>query len=259
MATACENNQIAVAIANKTAGVLYIDKAESFIYINGQAQTLFQNSVQTISETESSGSAFNLGGISRAFGINGAVGSIMEATTLGRGSASTSTTTIVEQRIIAIAPYATEVVWLGDIELNSSIIDCGELGGFNNLTPGSDGRFIDPRNGYSEKFRIGAHKSYTADNTPFSFRFAATYSLTNTFEQKQIVSVEHYISDIVIDHHKGVRRSDIYLPYCSSYFNSGRECYKFRTGRDVFGCAVGFVTATVAIAGSAALLVVALV
>ena len=45
---------------------------------------------------------------------------------------------------------------------------------------------------------------------------------------------------------------------CNSYLNSGREYYMFRTGRDVFGCAMGYVTGAVLIAGTVAMLVVAI-
>lgn len=255
----CEDNIMKITIHNKTSKILYIDKANSFIYINNQTSPLFSNSVYSSEVIDTSGAALNLGGAARALGINGGLGAIMGATTIGGSSSSSNTTTTYEQRILAVAPYATEVICSCSVEFNPLIIDRGEEGGFVNIRIGRNGKFIDPRTGRSQNFEIGLSRRYSQETTPFNMKFVATYSLDETFEDKQLITTEHYISDVVIDNKRGVKKTNIYLPYCAPYINNGQECYKFRTGADPLGAIAAVVTGVVVIAGSVAMVVVALV
>ena len=255
----CNDNKMQVAIQNKTSKIIYIDKANSFIYINNQPTSLFSNSVYSSGVTNTSGAAFNLGGVAKAMGLKGGIGALMGATTIGGSSSSSNITTTYEQRILAIAPHATEIIYTCSVHLHPLIIDKGEEGGFATFRIGRNGRFIDPNTGQSQKFEIGLSRKYTQEATPFNMKFVATYSTNESFEDKQLITTEHYISDVVIDNKRGIKKVGTYLPYCAPYINNGQECYKFRTGTDPLGAIAAGVTCIVGIAGSVALVVVAAV
>lgn len=261
--TMCVDNGMKVAIQNKTSEIIYIDKANSFVYINGTPVSLFKNSAHTTNVSETSGTSFNMGGVARALGLGGALGALMGATTVGGATTTSDATIIYEQRILAIAPHSAEIMYTCGVSLSPNIIDEGVEGGrLTNLRWGSDGKFIDPHTGRVDKFRIGMSRNYNQTTTPFELKFVTTYSTEESFQNKQLASINHYISDIVIDKRKGVKKmmkgQQIYLPYCAPYLAQGLECYKFTTGSAPFATIAGAMFFTVATAGSITLAVLAI-
>ncbi len=231
-----------VAIENKTDNIIYIDKANTFVYINGTPISLFQNSVTTTSESGSKGASFNFG-----------------ATTIGGGSTTTNATTFYEQRVLAVAPHSAEKLFSTRICFNPNVLYEGDLGGFTPFRAGRDGRFIDP-DGTQTKFRRGMSRHYDQTRTAFEIKVAATYSPDETFTERKLVKADYHISDVVIDHKKGVYKPHkVELPYCAPYFAKGLDCYRFKTGRDVGGCIGAYVTGAVMITGGVALVVYALI
>lgn len=256
LVTACVNDAIVVAIENKTDNIIYIDKANTFVYINGTPISLFQNSVTTTSQSGTQGAAVNLGGVANALGIGGPLGSLLGATTIGGGSTTTSSTMIYEQRVLAVAPHAAETLYSAPISINQSVMYEGEAASFGHIRAGRNGLFIDP-DGTQTKFRRGMSRHYDQNRTPFEIKVAATYSPDETFVIKKLVKVNHYICDVVIDHKACIIHPDL-TPYCVPYSTKSLECYIFKTGRNVLAPIGAVVSATVMIAGSVALVVYAI-
>lgn len=260
--TMCVDNGMKVAIQNKTSEIIYIDKANSFVYINGTPVSLFKNSAHTTNVSETSGTSFNMGGVARALGLGGTLGALMGATTVGGATTTSDATIIYEQRILAIAPHSAEIMYTCGVSLSPNIIDEGDEGGFSTVRWGRDGKFIDPHTGRVDKFRIGMSRNYNQTTTPFELKFVTTYSTEENFQNKYLVSNNHYISNIVIDNKKGVRKmkkgKQVYLPYCAPYLAQGQECYKFVTGAAPLGAIAGGICFTIITAGSITLAVLAI-
>ena len=134
-------NEISVIVVNKTNNVLYIDKANCFIYTNGNTESLFSNAAYSTGTTSGGGAAVNLGGAARALGIGGVAGGLLSGTTVGGGSSSTNTTTIFEQRVLGVAPQSAQTLKTIKIynNLSSDYLTTGSYGS-------EKGKFVNPLN-----------------------------------------------------------------------------------------------------------------
>lgn len=263
LTASCQNNTMRIQMFNKTRQVIFVDKANSFVYINGTPVSLFTNAVHTTGTTSTKGNSVNLGSIASAMGIGGALGVGLSGVNVGGSNSMQNTTTIFEQRVVAIAPQALEELYVVECELrdklNTGVVNPGKEASAIMLKGGKDGYFINPQNRMQEKFRIGASRHYEQSESPLEIKSAVTYSTNEQFTDSQLAIISHYIGDIVIDNKKGIRK-DIYLPYCAPYFAKNLECYKFKTGRNVGGliggitywtfCSVGVVIMILGPAGA---------
>ncbi|MCQ2333875.1 MAG: hypothetical protein MJZ88_04590 [Paludibacteraceae bacterium] len=106
------NGKLSVGVANQTDSIMIIDKTKSYFINNGQSVSYYDPTVKTTSTTDLSsstrGASVNLGGIARAVGLGGAVGTALSAINVGgsgtSGSSTTNTTYSVEQTQLTIAP-----------------------------------------------------------------------------------------------------------------------------------------------------------
>ena len=256
------NGQIHIGIINKTQKIIYIDKANSFIYLNGTPISLFSNSVTTTGVTDSKGHSVNLGGIARGLGIGGPLAAGLGAINVGGGTSVQNATTIYEQRILAIAPLSTEVLYsIGSLryKFDSSIMYAGEKPSFGDLSAGQHGYFVNKTTGKRERFKKGDSCHYLPETSPLVAKAAITYSTNEQFTESSLITVSHYISDVVIDSKKGARNNkraaNAYLPYCAPYFAKEMDCIKFISGRNVGIPIAAYLTYMVLIAGSTAAIV----
>ena len=214
-----DDSRVGVVVINKTDKVLYIDKANSFLYYNGETKTYFQNAAYSSGTVNSSGASMNMGALASGMGIGGGVGRALSGLTVGGGTSTNNTTTIFEQRVIGIAPKTAQV--LTEMQLSSSLST-------KQIQQGSSstkGRFLNPK----EIFTLGAVRRYTALNSPLSIKATIKYCLNENFQDNESVmaTAGNFIEGIVIDNHKGLKRSDVELPYCAPYV--GKSCYAFKS------------------------------
>ena len=218
---------LSVIITNKTDKVLYIDKANSFLYKNGTTTSYFTNAVYTTGKAKDNGVSVNLGGAANSLGIGGLAGGILSGTTVGGGTTTTNTTTIFEQRIIGVAPLsglALTTIYISP-NLSSNYLRTGSYGFGGKL-----GEFVDPVSRFVEKFRVGNSRTYTESSSPLSVKASIKYSLDENFteDMSATVTASNFIENIVIDNYKGLKNAGITLPYCNPY--KGRSCYSFGSG-----------------------------
>ena len=93
-------------VANKSDRTLYIDKGNSFSYKNNTPTCLFTNASYTSGKEKNSGVGINLGSVANAVGIGGIAGTLMNGMNVGGGRTTQNSTTIQEQRVLALAPKA---------------------------------------------------------------------------------------------------------------------------------------------------------
>lgn len=180
------------AVYNKTNQVLYLDKANSFVYTNGQPKTLFTNAAYTTGKTSEQGGSVNLGAVANAVGIGGTIGSALGGVNVGGSSGHLNTTTVFEQRIVAIAPQSAIVLheWNPIACLNNNVFRWKMTG---------IAAFIDPNTGKKQSVKLGDAKTYDANSTPLSMRGVISYADNEQFQSPVSASVQLYVSDIIVD------------------------------------------------------------
>lgn len=95
-----------IKLKNKTNRVLYVDCSNCYLTDNeGYYRTFYDN--RTYTETRGGGKSgfFNLGGVSNALGIGGAIGSLANATTVGSTNMNGINITSTDERVMTIPPY----------------------------------------------------------------------------------------------------------------------------------------------------------
>ncbi len=235
-----DKNTLNVVVVNKTDKILFIDKAGSFLYFNGNTESYFTNAAYTTGNSSTGGAALNLGGAARAAGINGLAGGLLSGTTIGGSNTQSNTTTVFEQRVIGIAPMSSQVITTMTVteSLSKNYIEKGVYG-FGDGFGGQLGRFVDPFTKQKEKFEIGNHKTYTENASPLSVKASVKYSLNEYFpeDETSVATASNFIEHIVIDNRKALKHSDASLPYCAPYLN--RQCSAFGSGGVSFMAVLG--------------------
>lgn len=101
-------NAFIAKLVNRTNQIIYVDLANSFTIDNsGEATAYYGGKIISTTNGRTSGTSFNLGGITNALGIGGPIGALANATSVGSASSSTTTTMNIEQRIVSIPPGAS--------------------------------------------------------------------------------------------------------------------------------------------------------
>lgn len=100
-------------VYNLTSEILTLDQTKSFVIMpDGSSVSYYDPTVHTSTtgtfSSETSGASFNLGGITNALGIGGALGALASATTLGEsqteGIIRQNTVSITDQPLVHIGP-----------------------------------------------------------------------------------------------------------------------------------------------------------
>ncbi|MCM1311020.1 MAG: hypothetical protein NC301_08375 [Bacteroides sp.] len=99
-----------VEITNRSDKTVYVDLANTFIVINGNAHRFFENTSTTSMVSSTSGASVNLGAVAGAMGIGGAAGRIASGISVGGGLGQATTTTVFAERIQAIPPHSTKIL-----------------------------------------------------------------------------------------------------------------------------------------------------
>ena len=97
-------------VVNHTNRTIYVDLANSFIVRGLDSESMYVPTATTNSKTSSNGVGVNLGAVTSALGVGGAVGTLAQGVNVGKGNSSTVTTTVYSQRVVAIPANSTKVL-----------------------------------------------------------------------------------------------------------------------------------------------------
>lgn len=226
-----EKNIIYLAIYNKRNDIIYVDKGNSFAYINGKPETLFKNSVTTTSNTTGSGVSVNLGDMARALRLSTPVANGLSPFTISNNNYEQRGTTVFEQRIISVAPNSVSIIYIWDSlkkQFQKSVVDVGDVSDmWMPTTIKKQGRFINST-GNREKFAKGLSKHYEEGFSPLDLKAVVKYSREENFASSNLVTVSNYVADMVIDSYKGINDPNTKLSYCDP--SEGRSVYRFCAG-----------------------------
>ncbi len=99
---------IIAKIANKTNKIMYVDLANCFSILKGEAEPYYVPSATQTTTGSSSGASVNAGAITGALGIGGALGTLAGGVNVGGGSSSATTNITYSQRVVSIPPMSTK-------------------------------------------------------------------------------------------------------------------------------------------------------
>ena len=196
------NPAIRFSIKNKTNQTIYLDLANTFYVSLGQSICYYIPSSTTNSHSSSGGGSINLGAVTGALGLGGAVGTIANGVNVGGGSTNTTTNTTYSQRIVAIAPQST-------INLTPQYLFC------NNDKKLVEGLCYDlvstslASNSYdycvyanfssklqSGQMKVGDNYVYSIDNSPVKLSFFVAYSKSEQCTDEHVLQSHYYLSYI---------------------------------------------------------------
>ena len=196
------NPAIRFSIKNKTNQTIYLDLANTFYVSLGQSICYYIPSSTTNSHSSSGGGSINLGAVTGALGLGGAVGTIANGVNVGGGSTNTTTNTTYSQRIVAIAPQST-------INLTPQYLFC------NNDKKLVEGLCYDlvstslASNSYdycvyanfssksqSGQMKVGDNYVYSIDNSPVKLSFFVAYSKSEQCTDEHVLQSHYYLSHI---------------------------------------------------------------
>jgi len=202
-----------LVLYNKTDNVIYVDKENTFAYINNVPENLFKNSVQTVSHSNNTGASVNLGSVAGALGISGPLGTLANGINVGGGSGNTSGTMTYEKRILSVAPKSTAFLYewnpVEDLFKTNYCMSTGSIG--------ENGYFNYP---HKEKFKKGMVRNFPPTGSPLHYNAIVRYSITENFSAYTQAQTDNYLAHIVIDSYKGVKKGPQYRTISNAYCNN---------------------------------------
>ncbi len=158
-----------ISITNRTDKPVYVDLGNTFLSDDsGKSTSHYTPSSTSNTQGRSGGASVNLGGVARALGVGGAVGTIASGVNVGGGKSSSSTTVTYAERIIRIAPNSKVT-----LEKKHS----------NTLT----------RALVASSFHRGEVFNYTKEESNSWFDVYVTYSLDEKFTQQSVLKAKYYM------------------------------------------------------------------
>lgn len=209
-------------VENLTGQIIYIDRRNSFSFVNGQSVQMFIPSVNTESHTIGRGVIYD--GDSDIKWVD--------------GESHTSSMAIYNQPILAIPPHGISVIYSWrelPLLLRPDMIDIGKSGGW--FCYNCRGRFADSES----RFKKGQVRQYSEYDTPLTLSALISYAIDNPHGSAQRVNCTDFVTRITIDSDAGISKDGMLRnPY------TGR-CFAFRSGKST-GAVIGECTAVAAAA-----------
>lgn len=173
-----------IEITNKTNGVIYIDKGNSFKTIGNIATPFYDPKQVSITSGSSSGGSLGLGSVAGILGVGGAIGGLASGMSVGGGTSSSVSTTYTQQRILAIPPrssaYISEHKWE-----NYKLTKWIQI---------SEAEFYKVP---FTKINKGECRTMDINNTPFKCKYFITYSTSPEFSTYSSVNATLYTRCII--------------------------------------------------------------
>jgi len=180
-----------IEIKNKTDATIYIDKANTFkIYDDGSYETYFDTKQVNVTQSGSTGVGINLGGVANVLGIDGAVGTLAGATTVGGASQNAVTKSYTQERILAIPPYATANL----SEFKQVQVKGQQYELISDAESFSPYHISDIKRGAIKK---GEYIRYDETNSPYLIKYHITYSTHADFSVYSTIAFSMYIKYLI--------------------------------------------------------------
>lgn len=197
-----DNPAILFSIRNKTNQTIYLDLANTFYVTMGQSTCFYIPTSTTNLHSSSGGGSVNLGAVTGALGIGGAVGTLSNGINIGGSSTNTTSSTTYSQRIIAVAPQSM-------VHLSPQYLFCNEMRKiFNGLwyyyvSSSIASNSYDycvsvnfPSKSDEGPMMLGDNYRYSYENSPVKMSFFVAYSTSEQCTKENVLYSYFYLSDI---------------------------------------------------------------
>lgn len=201
-----------IVIKNKSERIIYIDKGNCFRVINEVTPYCYYNAVEqtTVGRNSSGGASLGLGSVAGVLGVGGVAGQLANGVSVGGGTSHSSSTTYVEQRVIAIPPHSKKKlcenkdikvsgVWYKTIDPNEDFRTYFH----GDRTDGAWSRYYTNKvcsaqfGLYKGDVKIGQVLTYSESNSPHRREYILTYSQEENFNTYTTVHFSLYIQQII--------------------------------------------------------------
>lgn len=211
-------------VENLTGHIIYIDRRNSFSFVNGQAVQMFLPSVNTESHTVGRGIIYD---------DNSDIKWV-------DGESHTSSMTVYNQLIQAIPPHGISVVYAWrelPQRLHPDMIDIGKSGGW--FCYNCKGRFADSQS----SFKKGQVRQYSEYDTPLTLSALISYAIDNPHGSALRVNCTDFVTRIAIDSDSGISKDGLLRKQYAGL------CFAFLSGKST-GTVIGECAAVAAVAAA---------
>ena len=172
----------AIKVLNKTDENIYIDLANSFkIDDIGNSEPYYSNKTYTVSGSSSAGAGVNLGAVTSALGVGGAIGTLANGINVGGGKTGGTSVTETAERFLIIPPHGTITLPLNKQQNNKSFEDVPET-------------FCPTQSPSTLYIRINEYRDlWTEENTISTYRRIVTYSTDPNFTTIKKLNIGIYL------------------------------------------------------------------
>ena len=200
-----------IIIKNKSERIIYIDKGNCYRVINEKEPYCYYNAAEqtTVGRSSDAGASVGLGSIAGVLGVGGVAGQLANGISVGGGASSTSSTTYIGQRVIAIPPRSERKLcenkvikvsrnWSKTIDPNEDFRTYHH----GNRTDGSwDYCKVHPEAAqfglYKGDVKVNQVLTYREDNTPYRREYTLTYSLDEKFETYSTINFKLFVHQVI--------------------------------------------------------------
>ena len=191
-----EGSNIIVIVKNKSSKTIYLDLGNTFVIRGNSFQPYYIPSASSSTDGTNSGIGVNLGAVSGALGIRGAVGQLASGITVSSGTSRYNTTIYFSQRIIAIPPKSSKLLQAQTIippegnEYSEYFVMKGiRRHRFSKHTAPHIENIEGPAS-------IGAAKNFQEGDIPFNLGIFLTYSFCENIQSPSALHANFYIRQI---------------------------------------------------------------
>lgn len=186
-------------ILNKSDKVLFLDKGTSFYMLNGTTNSFYTNAVYSNTSSQGQGASVDLGRIG---------GKALNGVTVGGSTSSVNSKTVIEQRIVSLAPHTKYTLYTWDQRINWIRRHLKNEG---TLLPREAGRYF----------------NFSSENSPLKQGAYITYAFKEDFSDAQSRSVEDYVYYIRYEDKKAtietLGENDLSNKYRIVYYEGGLQ------------------------------------
>ncbi len=209
-------------LENHTDKTLYVDLGNSFVMRNQESSPYYVPSVTSSMSSSTGGGSVNLGAVTGAMGIGGAVGTLASGVNVGGSSTSGEVTTTYAQRVVAIPPMSvyrlSPVLLAAKGQRMSDYVVCDKLSGFSGDCVDL---FVSKSLPGIPELKIGDNLFFDEDDEVFNLSTFFTYYFSESMTESQKIKTDYYLKEILgVGRYKKAFYFDFYITNVNDSWHS---------------------------------------
>lgn len=190
-----------VKLKNHTNRTIYVDLGNSFIMRNEESTPYYTPSITSNAQGHNTGVGMNLGALTRAMNVGGAVGTLASGITVGGGQSQVESTITYSQRIIAVPPMSvTNLDWQELLPEGAKFCEGIVRDKIKKYKyyAGACGVYVDNQKiGVKDDISMGEICDVSIENNPLKFSVFISYSFEEHCQNLQNVRTDFYLKSVI--------------------------------------------------------------